>query len=240
MKTMGTTLYETQHLTLPFRCRNQAGNIRVTMQPNNDLDHAWGLDLIFPSVPQLDFPRQFFGFPVIQAKIDYPIPPSSSAGYGNLLGWIQLVKAGDPNSFTQEGLVEWEMDIYPSFSKDSNSPFAIWGHNPTMFDAPARLLSEDGKEPKLAWRAQSFLCVIRDAGMTRQVELCRGGSFSWGFDIEVTRSGEEQEDARNIVVKTVEPLDLEQGWNERLSLLRSLYPDWGFQESKTEDDILHK
>lgn len=37
------------------------------------------------------------------------------------------------------------MDIFP-YAKDLKTPFATWGFNPTMFDAPAKLWDEDGKK----------------------------------------------------------------------------------------------
>ena len=121
---------------------------------------------------------------------------------------------------------EWEMDIYP-FAKDLGMPFCFWGHNPTAFDAPCRLLREDGKVEEMVWRAQSFLCVLEDAGLSKRVKVLDGAAFGWGFDIEKvegTGSGVE----RKIVIAEVEVLDLKKEWVDRLLLLRKEYPAWMF------------
>jgi hypothetical protein len=189
-----TTPTTPQNITIPFTSRDQPGKITVTVQANHDPHHAAGLDLIFPQIPQKDFPKQFHGFPVTKATIEYPLsspsPASLPESYASLFGWIQFVKA-IPVDITHNANNEsgqWEMDIYP-YASDLNSPFAVWGFNPTLFDAPARLLgpsSDDGKkvgsgdedEPEeLVWRAQSFLCVLEDAGITKRVQLIEGSGF---------------------------------------------------------------
>jgi hypothetical protein len=121
---------------------------------------------------------------------------------------------------------DWEMDIYP-FAKDLGMPFCFWGHNPTAFDAPCRLLKEDGRVEEMVWRAQSFLCVLEDAGMSKRVKVLKGAAFGWGFNAKsVEGSGGGGE--RKIVVAEVEVLDLEKEWTERLALLRREYPAWTF------------
>ncbi|KAH6663367.1 hypothetical protein B0J14DRAFT_276862 [Halenospora varia] len=221
-----------QRLNLLFKCRGQPGEIHITLQPNLDPAHAWGLDLIYPSIPVSSFQEQFFGFPVIHAEIEYPtfIPKSqpSGSGYGSLFGWIQVIKTTKLNVTAMKEEGEWEMDIYPSFKEGSNSPFAYWGYKPVLFDAPARLLREDAKVQGLKWRAQSFLCVIEDAGMGRSVRVCPGGGFGWGFDIRAVPENKEGGVSREIHIVDAEPLDLEIEWSGRVELLRRLYPDWTF------------
>jgi hypothetical protein len=161
----------------------------------------------------------------MKAEIEYPIASNPSSGYGSLFGWIQFV-----TTKTESSESETEIDIYPAF-KGSNSPFAMWGWKPTLFDAPSRLLKDDGKVEGLVWRAQSFLCYLEDAGMTRRVNICPGGGFGWGFDVEVKDGGSpESLNARKIVIKEAIALDLAKEWNERVGMLRSLYPDWEFRE----------
>ena len=129
----------------------------------------------------------------------------------------------------KSGTGEWEMDIFP-YAKDLKSPFCYWGYNPTAFDAPARLLKENDAMEEVFWRAQSFLCVLEDAGVTKCVKLVEGAGFTWGFDIETLKGSEETGLRRKITVKSVEIMDVEKEWAERLALLRDLYPDWTFRD----------
>jgi hypothetical protein len=217
-----------QHLTIPFTSRSRHGKIDITLRPNLDPIHAHGLDLIFPAVPQPSFPEQFHGFPVMHGTITYPIPPSAYLSYGNLFGWIQFVRSVSSDTLpgNEEKNEGWEMDIYP-YAKDLKSPFVYWGLNPSIFDAPARLLSKDEKVQSLEWRAQSFLCVLEDAGKTKRVMLVPGAGFGWGFDIRAKEGGK----GRDITVSDLEVLDVEKAWRGRLGLLRDLYSDWTFLDT---------
>lgn len=214
----------TQRLNVPFTCRFLNGQIQVILQPNQDPDTAWGFNLISPSVPQSDYPRQYFSFPVMTAEIEYPLPSNPTSGYGSLFGWIQFVKT------TKDNKTKVEIDLYPAFERGSNSPFATWGYKPTLFDAPSRMLSSDGKGEALVWRAQSFLCFLEDAGMKKRVNVCLGAGFEWGFDVEVAAdAGERGAGSRNIVIKDADLLDVEREWNARVILLKELYPEWEFR-----------
>lgn len=126
------------------------------------------------------------------------------------------------------GTGEWEIDIFP-YAMDLKSPFCYWGYNPTAFDAPARLLKDDRKVEDLVWRAQSFLCVLEDAGMTKRVRLIEGAGYGWGFDNESVESSGETDVQRKIIIKGLEILDVDKEWGERLTLLRELYPEWTFR-----------
>jgi hypothetical protein len=163
----------------------------------------------------------------MKASIEYAGPSSPFSSYTQLFGWIQFVKAIPMNADgSSEETGEWEMDIYP-FAKDLKMPFCFWGHNPTAFDAPCRLLKEDGTVEELVWRAQSFLCVLEDAGMTKKIKVVEGAAFGWGFDMKAAKgSGSGVE--RKIVIKEVEVLDQDKEWANRLVLLRREYPDWTF------------
>lgn len=103
------------------------------------------------------------------------------------------------------------MDLYPPFQA-LNSPFSIWGADPTVVDCPGR---EGVRE--YDWSARTFLCYSPDAAMTRHVVPILG--FEWGFWIEGTRPG----------VKELRRLDLER-WNEHVGLLRGEFQDWKFEE----------
>lgn len=217
-----------QHLTIPFNCRSQHGKVEITLRPNCDPVHAHGLDLIFPDVSRASFAEQFFGFPVMHGAITYPIPASLHLSYGNLFGWIQFVRSvpGQIVAEDEHRYSGWEMDIFP-YAKDLQTPFAYWGFNPSIFDAPARLLETNGKVQNLEWRAQSFLCILEDAGMTKRVKLVPGVGFGWGFDIQA----KDKEIKRDIIISGLEILDAEKEWVDRLGLLRDLYPAWTFIEA---------
>jgi hypothetical protein len=251
-----TSIPATQRLIIPFTSRDKAGQITVSIQPNDDPDHGAGLDLIFPTVPQKDFSKQFHGFPVTKATVEYPVsststsPSSFPGSYACYFGWIQVIKAspgGKARDVNHNG--KWQMDIFP-YATDLGSPFAIWGFNPTFFDAPARLLpqsSETGEVrnadeveiEELVWRAQSFLCVLEDAGMTKRVQVIEGSGFGWGCDIEkntdaITAAAEGQSPKlRKITISKLEHLDTGKEWNARLELLREKYPAWSFAEAQS-------
>lgn len=215
----------TQRLTIPFTSRSLHGEIQATLRPNDDPVHAHGLDLIFPSIPHSSFPMQFFGFPVLHGHITYPIPAPPHSTYACLFGWVQFVRSvpfGTPPDADLK-YSGWEIDVYP-YANDLQTPFAYWGYNPSIFDAPATLLDESGKVDEKEWRAQSFLTVLEDAGMTKRVKLVPGVAVGWGFDIRANEGG----NGRNIVIKGLELLDPQTEWNGRLELLRDLYPAWTF------------
>jgi hypothetical protein len=132
--------FKMQNTSVPFKCREQDGRVNITLQPNHDHNHAWGLGVIFPFIPRDEYTLHFDGFPVLTAVTEYPIPRNPSSGYGSLFGCIQFVK-----ETKADGSGDWEMDIFP-YAKDLKTPFATWGFNPTMFDAPAKLWDEDGKK----------------------------------------------------------------------------------------------
>ena len=211
---------QTQKISVPFTCREQHGKIDVTLQPNNDPEHAWGLDLIFTHIPPSELKENFHGFPVVSAKVTYP----ETTGYGSLFGWIQLIKA---DKVDNPG--EWEMDVFP-WAKDLKSPFSYWGHCPTAFDAPAQLLAEE--DVWTSWKAQSFLCVLPDAGISKRV-VPVGAGFSWGFNIERAKSrGSELGNLeRKILLQKVEIMDIQKEWSGRVPSLREWYPEWEFLES---------
>jgi hypothetical protein len=213
------------NLTVPFTSRSQNGQIEVTILPNHDAEHAHGLDLIFPHIRKSSFPAQFFNFPVARATIAHPIPATHYPSYASLFGWIQFVRA---IGGSETG--EWEMDIFP-YAKDLGTPFAYWGHNPTCMDAPARLLNENGEVTPLVWRAQAFLCVLEDAGLSKKVSVLDGAGFGWGFDVEEVKRADGSDGVeRKIKIADLQALDVSKEWRERLGLLRGLYPAWTFAD----------
>jgi len=216
-----------QKVSFPFKCREQAGRVNFIMQPNHDKEHAWGLDLIFPHIPKNEYTLHYDGFPVLSGSIEYPIPDNPSAGYGALLGWIQLVKEQK-----KDASGEWQMDIYP-FAKDISNPFAGWGFKPMLFDAPAKLWDEEALQSDgLVWRAQSYLCYLEDAGMSKRVRVIPGAGFGWGYDVAISKAenGKLLDAKRTITIKEVELLDVKSEWTGRLPMFRKLYPEWTFRE----------
>lgn len=212
-----TNVSTIQHLTLPFSSRSQAGLISIAIQPNNDTEHAFGLDLIYPGTAL----SELQGFPVLHGSITYPIPSSPYTGYDALFGWIQFVQ-----DVSADGGGNWTMDVYP-FAKDINTPFGYWGFNPSVFDAPAKPLADDGTAEKVAWTAQAFLCVLPDAGISKNVTVIPGAAITWGFDVSVEGKNSSE---RQIVVRKPETIEVKSEWPQRLPLLREMYPEWTFQD----------
>ena len=108
-------------------------------------------------------------------------------------------------------------------------PILLLGIQSHCFRRAVKILKEDGKVEELVWRAQSFLCVLEDAGMTKKVRVIEGAAFGWGFDTKSVR-GTGGGAERKIVVTEVGVLDLEKEWAERLVLLKKEYPDWTFSD----------
>jgi hypothetical protein len=107
------SVHHKQHLTLPFESRSKAGVVSITVQPNDDDQHFFGLDIICP-YPRSQLAAEYAGFPVVHGSMTYPIPSSPYSGYGSLFLWIQFVK----NNTDQD----WAMDIYP-FVQTLDTPF---------------------------------------------------------------------------------------------------------------------
>jgi len=125
-------------------------------------------------------------------------------GYAAAMGWVQLVRSTD-------AAPAFEMDPLALF-REVASPFAFFGIKPTMFDAPFRDEKYD-----LTWRAETFLCAIPDGVMSQHAQPLAG--FGWGFDVL----------DRGIALVGPTVLDLS-AWDQHLSVLRSLYPTWVFDD----------
>jgi hypothetical protein len=218
--TTASDIASTQHLSLDFTSRSKAGKVSVTVQPNNDNETANGLSLIYSSfVAPPDYYLNFHGFPVIHSKITYPIPGNPTSGYGSLFGWIQFIK----QDIQGEGEGNWTVDSFP-YASDLLTPFGGWGFNPTLFDAPAILWAPNNSA--VVWRAQTYLCELVDAGVSKNVTVLPGAVFTWGFDLNVDASNASE---RSIAVTKVQALNASE-WNERLPLLRGMYTEWTFYD----------
>jgi hypothetical protein len=180
-------------LQVPFSLRGLDGVIDVSITENVDPD-AVGYALIAAGRPA-ELAR---GFPVCSASVTYP-----AQGYACVFGWTQMVRS------TDGGSDDFEMDPIAIYA-DVATPFAWYGLEPRLFDAPFRETRD-----ALVWRARSFLCVSPDAVVTRQVKAVTG--IGWGFDIV------------NGAIEIIPPLILEETqWDEQLTLLATSYPEWKF------------
>jgi hypothetical protein len=180
-------------LVLPFTLRGTPGRIDASVGFNRDPD-AIGYSLLTAGATT-DFAR---GFPVCEATVSYP-----AAGYAAVFGWTQMVASTD----SSDG--RFEMDPIAIYANVA-TPFAWYGINPVLFDAPSRESRFD-----MSWSAHSFLCVSPDAVITQRVQAVAG--FAWGFDV---RDGV-------VSIAPLASLD-DMGWGEHLSLLRDSYPSWSF------------
>jgi hypothetical protein len=209
-----------QHLSLDFTSRSKAGKVSVIVQPNNDNETANGLSLIYgPAVSPPDYYLNFHGFPVIHSTIVYPIPANPTSGYGSLFGWIQFIKY----DYQGEAEGDWAVDSFP-YATDLMTPFGGWGFNPTMFDAPAILWAPNNTG--VVWRAQTYLCELVDAGVSKNVTVLPGAVYTWGYDLNVNAKNASQ---RSIAVTKLQPLNVSE-WNQRLPLLREQYTEWTFYD----------
>lgn len=189
-----------QTLTIPFQApRRGPCTATITCKPNDD-PLGTGQDLL----DIYDDPLVTTGFPVLKAVISSP----TSSIYASIYGLIQLTKAPSES---------WEMDIYPPF-KELNSPFAMWGAEPTFVDCPSR----DVRDPKWEgydWTARAFLTYDPKAAMEKVALpiFC----VEWGFDILDGK----------VLVKQLKHLDVGV-WNEHLDLFREKYQGWTFGDAK--------
>ncbi|MDH6707608.1 hypothetical protein P3T27_004345 [Kitasatospora sp. MAA19] len=147
------------------------------------------------------------GFPCCTAVVDYP-----SRGYRSLFGWVQLVRSTDNSSSG----VDFEMDPFALF-EDAPSPYAFFGVNPTLFDAPSR-----SGRPPMAWLAHSFLAWTPLDRAQRQVLPVVG--FSWGFDIDATG---------HITFRPAKALTAVE-WDGHLPYLSTCHSAWKFDEWQAE------
>lgn len=184
-------------LEVPFTVRGVDGLVDVELESNDD-PAALGYGLLAPGATA----ETLTGYPVCTARIEYP-----ARGYAAMFGWIQFVQSsdseGDPSIF--------ELDpIY--LYREVSTPFAWFGLRPTLFDAPTR----ETRSP-MRWRARSYLCVVPDAVISREVAPVCG--FAWGFDA----------DPDSITIVEATTLNCE-SWNDQLMTLRTQFPGWSFRE----------
>jgi hypothetical protein len=183
-------------LVLPFRLRGFAGVVEVFYDTNRDAAH-WGFELL-----NLPFASALTeGFPVCRAEVGYAGP-----GYRATMGWIQIVTVRDAAT----GRESSSLDLLP-IMEEAASPFATFGHAPTLFDAPG----PNPPRQNEMWTAESYLAICPDVARTRKVAALLG--FRWGYELRAMR-------ATPFAVAPCAGRD----WDRHLPLLRGDYPAWAF------------
>jgi hypothetical protein len=171
---------------IPFSSDDTPGAVAVTVEHVDD-----------PAV--IGKPPAARGFPSCTAVVDFP-----GKGYRALFGWVQLVRSTDGSSAG----AAFDMDPFYLF-EDAPSPYAFFGVNPTLFDAPSR----DERAP-LTWTAHSFLARTPMVDDERRVLPLLG--FSWGFDVDA---------AGRIALQQVEALT-PGDWDAHVPYLGTSFPGW--------------
>lgn len=146
--------------------------------------------------------RDNLGFPVCTATVNY-----EGGGYLAMMGWVQLVRSTDAD------LPDFEIDPFFLFP-DADSPYAFYGHTPTLFDGPGRTHRAD-----MNWLAHSFLAATSLTHKARQIRPLAG--FSWGFNI---RRGEIEIVSTAVLGSTA--------WLEHIPYLEATYPKWRFESNR--------
>jgi hypothetical protein len=143
----------TRSLRLPYRWNGVDGHVDVEIGFIDD-PKRFGVE---------EFAR---GFPWCRATVEPP-----AVGYGEMLGWVQLVERSDHGP-------GFEIDLFEPLG-DVPHPFAFFGYSPTLFDGPHATFAD--------WDfiAHSFLCGLggklldQTEGRRREVRAVLG--FEWGF-----------------------------------------------------------
>ncbi|PYI00314.1 hypothetical protein BO78DRAFT_434487, partial [Aspergillus sclerotiicarbonarius CBS 121057] len=192
-----------QTLTIPLTIPNRAPLTLTITITRNTTPKDVGFHLLFPSDPM----TSFTDFPICQATLTPSPSHSSIAGYASLYGWIQFVReqplspssstTTPPSSPKTPSKEIWTHDPLPLHAT-LPTPFAYFGHLPTLFDAPATPTARD-----VDWTARSFLVYVDDCLLSRVVRPVV--AFEWGF---LVRNGER-------VIKGVEEVGVER-WEEHL------------------------
>ena len=181
--------WEPSSLTLSFLARGSVGRVNVDVWENID-------PLSIGSDPSA------LGFPVCRAIVDY-----DPGGDRSLIGWVQVVGLVSADGGAAR---QFEADPLQVFA-EIETPFAFYGINPQLFDAPSR----EDRDLSLDWLAHSFLCIAPSSPMATEVEAVAG--FSWGFRLV---NGE---------VVAVPPERLHRSdWAGHTPLLSETYLTWNF------------
>jgi hypothetical protein len=171
---------------LQFSHHGSTGTISIDCVPNDD-----------PAA--LGCRPGALGLPACTASVTFP-----AHGYRAMFGWIQLVNSTDNASAG----AAFEMDPLSLFS-DVDSPYAFFGHLPTLFDGPSRQKRDD-----MDWLAHSFLATTHVDSKRRVLPLA---GFSWGFEIRGSK----------VALRPVAAL-ASVDWRTHLPVLEKAHPNWHF------------
>ncbi|EST30517.1 hypothetical protein N566_21170 [Streptomycetaceae bacterium MP113-05] len=175
-------------MILPFTHDGRSGTVTVSLEQHDD-----------PAT--VGKGPEAYGFPACTATVEHP-----ARGYRAMFGWVQLVRSTDNTT----GGAGFDLDPFCLF-EDAPSPYAFFGNEPTLFDAPSR----DTRAP-LTWLAHSFLAwTPMDEEVRRVLPLA---AFSWGFGIDPNG---------HILLQPPQAL-APSDWNGHLHLLRASHPAWTF------------
>jgi hypothetical protein len=143
---------------LPFSWAGDAGVVTVECFAN-DAPHTFGC---WSAVAK--------GFPVCVARVSHP-----GLSYRAMFGWVQLVRSTDNESAGRE----FEVDPFALFG-DAQSPYAWYGIEPTLFDAPSRESTVPTEWIAHSWLGTTPVEEILDGKPRRVVPLL---GFGWGFRV---------------------------------------------------------
>jgi hypothetical protein len=181
---MGISVSTSKSLELPYRWNDVDGLVRLEMGTNED-PAAFGCEEVAR------------GFPYCRATLE-----PAARGYGDMLGWIQLVDTDDRDP-------GFRVDHFEPLGRVPH-PFAFFGFSPTMFDAPHTYL------PEWDFVAHTFLCGLGGKLLEMRQEVRAILGFSWGFS---KRDGE---------ISWFGPTTLmADDWNGHLGYLRQEFGAWG-------------
>lgn len=175
-------------MELRYRWNDREGRVDVKVARNED-----------PAA--IGCPEYARGFPTCTATIDHP-----AIGYGDMLGWVQLVDRSD-----QEG--GFKIDGLELLTEVSH-PFAYFGTAPILFDSPHTDELENWE-----FLAHSFLCGRGGTLHPRRFEVRAVLGFGWGFS------------KRGSQIEWFGPEVLtEQDWNGHLPYLKREFGLWKFAQ----------
>lgn len=141
------------------------------------------------------------GMPMCTATVEF-----SARGYRAMLGWVQLVREPAPTA-------PFSIDPFDLF-EGSTAPFAWYGIQPTLFDAPSRW-----REGAVRWEAHSFL-TIGPWDVNRRLVVPLAG-FAWGYCQHSLTEG-----LQISALRSLGPVD----WNRHRSYMAERFPAWTFDE----------
>lgn len=142
------------------------------------------------------------GMPMCTASVEF-----SARGYRALLGWVQLVREPD-------AAAPFSIDPFDLF-EDSTAPYAWYGVQPVLFDAPSRW-----REGAVQWEAHSFL-TIGPWDVDRRLVVPLAG-FAWGYH--------QQSQTEGLVLSPVRPLG-PADWAAHRPYMIEKYPAWRFDSA---------